>query len=91
MLFLLIFRCKISENPILNKKFENLYKLVERMTSTQKNQRPNSIDIMNERFDWALCLNELPDKNLFEVGEETQSEDSFCLQFIRVKSRAKIR
>jgi hypothetical protein len=69
----------------LSKKYSEIPKLVNRMTTAMVSPRPTCEQILNERKLWALSLSELKeDLNKFIV-EEKPIEESFHHFFIKTK------
>jgi hypothetical protein len=64
-----------------------LFEFSERMTSSQKNKRPNCEEILRDKNLWALSLSALESNTDFQSKRMKYSEDIFHLNFIEMKSR----
>ncbi len=78
----------IGKGSNLENRYKNLFELTVRMTTTQKNMRPNCEEILSEKDFWSLDLSEL--KSDYEFNSMKFSDDVFHSHFIEVKSRSRL-
>ncbi len=77
----------IGESSKLKDKYLNLFELIERMTSSLKNRRPNCDEIFLQKNLWSLNLTELQNDSEFKSKEMQFSDNIFHSNFIKIKSK----
>jgi hypothetical protein len=81
----------IGKGSNLENRYKNLFELTVRMTTTQKNMRPNCEEILSEKDFWSLDLSELKSDYEFNSMKMKFSGDVFHSHFIEVKSRSRLK
>jgi len=80
----------IGENTKLEKKYSNLFDLIERMTTIRIKKRPDCEKILSGKKSWALSLSKLleklKEKDLEIISKDIKEiEENFHFYFIQTK------